>query len=276
MVSNAEVRSFWERNPVAAAGIAVEPGTPAFFQIFDRMREAPECEPWEFSNRIHGYVQAAGKRVLDVGCGNGYVLAQYARHGAEVCGVDLTETALKLSRRRFELAGLEGDFRLTDGDHLPYPDGYFDVVCSMGVLHHIDDPRPMIREIWRVLRPGGRIILMLYHRHSYKYLVILPLKRLLLPHYWGKSQAEACNMNDGEECPLAKAYSRMEVLDLLGEFECHELMLNQLSWRQLFLIPALGEMLSRVLPSCSESWFARHFGWNLYARAVKPVHQVGK
>src|SRR5579885_3253879 len=86
----------------------------------------------------------------------------------------------------------------------------------------------MIREIWRVLRPGGRIILMLYHRHSYKYLVILPLKRLLLPHYWGKSQAEACNMNDGEECPLAKAYSRMEVLDLLGEFECHELMLNQL------------------------------------------------
>lgn len=254
---------------MAASGIVVEPGTPEFFQAFDRMREAPECEPWDFSNRIHGYDRAAGKRVLDVGCGNGYVLSQYARHGAEVHGVDLTETALTLSRRRFALRGLKGDFRLTDGDHLPYPDDYFDIACSMGVLHHVDNPQPMIQEMWRVLRPGGEIILMLYHRYSYKYFVILPLKRLLLPKYRGKSQSEACNMNDGEGCPLAKVYSRKEMLDLLREFESHEFTFNQLSWKQLFLIPGLGNALSRILPSCSESWFARHWGWNLYVRAVK-------
>lgn len=114
-VSNAEVRDFWEKNPVAAAAISAEPGSRAFFEAFDALREAEDLEPYPYSNRMHGYESSAGKRVLDVGCGNGYVLAHYARHGAEVHGIDLTETALRLSRRRFEVAGLDGAFCLTDG-----------------------------------------------------------------------------------------------------------------------------------------------------------------
>jgi SAM-dependent methyltransferase len=267
-----QVKSFWEKHPVAAAAIASEPGSPEFFASFDRLREAPECEPWSFSNRIHGYDSSRGKRVLDVGCGNGYVLAQYARYGAEVFGIDLTETAVELSRRRFELGGLKGKFSLTDGDSIPYPDASFDIVCSMGVLHHIADPRPMIREIMRVLRPGGQIILMLYYRYSYKRLVVLPLKRLVMSRYRGKSMADIVNMNDGDDCPLAKLYNKTEVKELLSGFENPEFVLNQLSWRQLFLIPGLGTMLSRVLPSCSESIFARALGWNLYAHAKKPIN----
>lgn len=175
-VTNEQVRSFWERNPVAAAAIPAEPGTAAFFAQFDALREAPECGLWDFSNRIHGYTSARGKRVLDVGCGNGYVLAQYARHGAEVHGIDLTETAVHLSGRRFQLAGLNGTFQRTDGETIPYPDETFDMACSMGVLHHIADPRPMMAEMRRMLKPGGEIILMMYHRHSWKHLVVHPLK----------------------------------------------------------------------------------------------------
>jgi SAM-dependent methyltransferase len=270
-VSNEEVRSFWEKNPVAAAGIAAEPGSAAFFARFDALREAPECEPWDFSNRIHGYTGARGKRVLDVGCGNGYVLAQYARHGAEVHGIDLTETALSLSRRRFELAGLSGTFQRTDGDTIPYPDATFDIVCSMGVLHHIEDPRPMLAEMRRVLRPGGEIIVMMYHRHSWKHLVVHPLKRLLDPRYRGKTLAQVLNMNDGPDCPLALVYSRGELRRLLSGFADIRFECNQLSWQQLLLVPGLGRGLTSVLPSCSESIFARHLGWNLYARALKPV-----
>jgi SAM-dependent methyltransferase len=270
-VSNEEVRSFWEKNPVAAAGIAAEPGSAAFFARFDALREAPECEPWDFSNRIHGYTRARGKRVLDVGCGNGYVLAQYARHGAEVHGIDLTETALSLSRRRFELAGLSGTFQRTDGDTIPYPDATFDIVCSMGVLHHIEDPRPMLAEMRRVLRPGGEIIVMMYHRHSWKHLVVHPLKRLLDPRYRGKTLAQVLNMNDGPDCPLALVYSRGELRRLLSGFADIRFECNQLSWQQLLLVPGLGRGLTSVLPSCSESIFARHLGWNLYARALKPV-----
>lgn len=269
-VTNEQVRSFWERNPVAAAAIPAEPGSAAFFKDFDALREAPECEPWDYSDRIHGYTRARGKRVLDIGCGNGYVLVQYARHGAEVHGIDLTETAVTLSRRRFELAGLAGTFQRTDGDTIPYPDATFDIVCSMGVLHHIEDPRPMLAEMHRVLRPGGEIIMMMYHRHSWKYLVVHPLKRLLDPRYRGKTLAEVLNMNDGPDCPLALVYSRSELRALLSRFEDIRFDCNQLSWKQLFLVPGLGAALSPLLPSCSDSFFARHLGWNLYARARKP------
>ncbi len=269
-VTNAAVRDFWERHPVAAEAIPAEPGSAAFFAAFDRLREADECEPYEFSNRIHGYDAAQGRRVLDIGCGNGYVLAQYARHGAEVHGIDLTETALRLSRRRFELAGLSGEFRRTDGDAVPYPDAHFDIVCSMGVLHHIENPRPILTEIARVLRPGGKLILMLYHRNSWKYRVLLPLRCRLDPRYRGKTLQEALNMNDGADCPLAKVYSRAEVRALLSGFVDIRITLNQLSWKQLLLLPPLARLLTPILPPCSESWFARRLGWNLYVQAVRP------
>lgn len=270
-VSNAQVKAFWEMNPVAASAIHAEPGTEQFFRAFDALREAPECEPFDFSNRIQGNDGTCGQSILDVGCGNGYVLAQYAKFGAKVHGIDLTETALELTRRRFEIAGYSGESKLTDGDKIPYPDENFDIVCSMGVLHHIENPGPMISEIFRVLRPGGRVILMLYYKYSYKYLVIMPLKRLFLPRYWGASLQQVLNMNDGEECPLARVYTKPQVRAMLHRFENAEFTLNQLSWRQVFLFPPLGQVLSAILPSCSESFFARHFGWNLYVRATKPI-----
>jgi SAM-dependent methyltransferase len=268
-VSNAEVKSFWEANPVAAEGIAAAPGTPEFFRDFDALREADDCEPWEFSNQIHGYSDAAGLRVLDVGCGNGYVLAQYARFGATVAGVDLTQTAIDLCKARFALTASRGDFRLTDGDRLPFEDESFDIACSMGVLHHIEDPRPMIAEMRRVLKPGGRIILMLYYRGSWKYHVVFRVKRLLDPRYRGKSQAEALNMNDGENCPCAKVYTRSQARALLDGFVGHRFELNQLSWRQLLLVPGLDRLLRPMLPVANRNIFARTMGWNLYITATK-------
>ncbi|MGE3992775.1 class I SAM-dependent methyltransferase [Pseudorhodoplanes sp.] len=267
-VSNTEVKAFWETNPVAAEGISARPGTVEFFRAFDALREADDCEPWEFSNCIHGYSESKGLRVLDVGCGNGYVLAQYAKYGAEVTGVDLTQTAIDLSCARFDLAGLRGEFRLTDGDRLPFEDGTFDIACSMGVLHHIEAPRPMISEMRRVLKPGGTIILMLYYWGSWKYHVVLRMKRILDPRYRGKSQAEALNMNDGAGCPLAKVYTRAQARELLSGFSDHRFELNQLSWRQLLL--GFDRLLRPVLPHSNRSIFARTMGWNLYVTARKP------
>jgi len=269
-VSNQKVKAFWESNPVAAEGIEAAPGTPDFFRNFDAIREADDCEPWAFSDEIHGYSSSKDLRVLDVGCGNGYVLAQYAKYGANVSGVDLTQTALDLSQKRFALAGLQGDFRLTDGNALPFDDAVFDIACSMGVLHHIADPRPMIAEMRRVLKPGGRLILMLYYWGSWKYHVVFRVKRLLDSRYRGLSQQQALNMNDGAECPLARVYTRAEVKGLLDGFSDLHFELNQLSWKQLLLVPGLDRLLKPILPRASRNIFARTMGWNLYITATKP------
>jgi 2-polyprenyl-3-methyl-5-hydroxy-6-metoxy-1,4-benzoquinol methylase len=268
--SNSDIRSFWEHHPVAAEGIDATLGTRDFFSRFDNIREADDCEPYAYSDMIHGYSSSSNKCVLDIGCGNGYVLSRYAMQGANVFGVDITETAVNLSKRRFELYDLDGHFKTTDGDTLAFPNNQFDIVCTMGVLHHIENPRPMISEIRRVLKPGGKLIMMLYYRYSWKTIVIMRLKRLFHPQYQGKSQQEALNMNDGEDCPLALVYSKSEALELMSEFENHRFRLNQLSWKQLFLIPPLARFLDPVLPSCSDSIFARLMGWNMYIEAIRP------
>lgn len=265
-----EVRGYWEANPVAAEDIAAAPGTPEFFERFDAVREAEDCEPYTFSDLVHGYTTSAGKSVLDVGCGNGYVLSRYAQCGAKVSGVDLTATAVDLSRKRFALETLNGDFEQIDGVRLPYPDAHFDIVCSMGVLHHIADPRPTVAEIHRVLKPGGRLITMLYYHYSYKYVVLFRLKRLLDPRYRGMSQQEALNRNDGEGCPLAMVYSKTEAAALFDEFEGHTFRLNQLTWRQIFLLSPLVRLAEKCFGSPSNTWLARCCGWNLYTTATKP------
>lgn len=265
-----DVKSFWEKNPVASEGIAAELGTAEYFRAFDALREGDDCEPYALSERIHGYSSARGLKVLDVGCGNGYVLFQYARCGAEVTGVDITATAIDLSRKRFALGGFPGTFVEIDGEHLPFPDDHFDIVCSMGVLHHIANPQPTVDEIYRVLKPGGWLIVMLYHRHSWKNLVLLRLRRLLDPKFRGKTQQEALNMNDGDECPLALVYSRNEAARLFDRFSDIKFSLTQLSWKQLFMSPAFVRLAQRCLPPSSESWPARWMGWNLNIHATKP------
>lgn len=254
------VKAFWERNPVAAAAIPAELGTAGYFRAFDALREANDCEPYALSETIHGYSTAGGLRVLDIGCGNGYVLYQYARHGAKVTGLDLTKMAVELSRKRFAVGGMSGEFLEVDGNNLPFPDDHFDIVCSMGVLHHISNPRPIVQEMFRVLRPGGRLIVMLYHRYSWKNLVLLRLRRLFDPHYRGRTQQEALNMNDGDACPLALVYSRREATALFSQFSQIEFFLTQLSWRQLFMLPPFVKLAERYLPPSSTSWPARHLG----------------
>ena len=105
-----------------------------------------------------------GEQVLEVGCGTGCDLLQFAKHGAIATGVDITPKHLELARKRVgDLATVvEGD-----GRRLPFPDASFDYVYSHGVLHHSDEPRRVVEEIFRVLRPGGRFNVHVYALVSY-------------------------------------------------------------------------------------------------------------
>jgi SAM-dependent methyltransferase len=98
-----------------------------------------------------------GEKVLDVGCGTGVVALTAARRGADVCGLDLTPELLAVARENAELAELRVEWREGDVEALPYADDSFDVVVSQ--FGHMFAPRPevAIREMLRVLRPGGRI-----------------------------------------------------------------------------------------------------------------------
>lgn len=106
----------------------------------------------------------AGERVLEVGCGTGCDLLQFAKHGADAVGIDITPEHLRLARER---VGNLAQVSHGDGTKVPFDDASFDYVYSHGVLHHLDEPRRMVEEIFRVLRPGGRFNVHVYARWSY-------------------------------------------------------------------------------------------------------------
>src|ERR1700732_2938724 len=120
------VRAFWQANPCGAKFPAAEPGTRLFFEQVEEHRYSKE---WHIPAAAD-FAGAAGLRVLEVGCGVGTDGAQFARAGADYAGVDLTEAAVTLARRRFELFGLAGELRTGDAVNLDFPDESFDLVYS--------------------------------------------------------------------------------------------------------------------------------------------------
>ncbi len=100
-----------------------------------------------------------GERVLEIGCGSGCDLLQFAKHGAIATGIDRTPKHLELARQR---VGNLATVTEADARRLPFPDASFDYVYSHGVVHHSDEPEKIVAEIFRVLRAGGRFNVQVY------------------------------------------------------------------------------------------------------------------
>jgi ubiquinone/menaquinone biosynthesis C-methylase UbiE len=157
------VRQFWSRTPCGSWDATAPEGTREYYDQVERRRY--ELEPF-----IHGYAEFASTRdqeVLEIGVGLGTDHIQFARAGAHLSGVDLTQRGVDLVRRRLDLEGLSSQLAVADAERLPFPGERFDAVYSWGVLHHTPDTPRAVAEAVRVLRPGGRICVMVYARHAW-------------------------------------------------------------------------------------------------------------
>ena len=171
------IRAYWNTHihDLAMAQHAV--GTPEFFADLAAYRFAKLA----YLPRLVDFRAYAGKHVLEVGCGVGLDLARFAEHGAVVTGIDLAPTAIRLARKHFAQRGLQGELRTMNGEALQFSDNHFDVVYAHGVLQYTPDAARMIRELYRVLKPEGEAILMVYNRYSWLN-VLAVLCRVRLEH----------------------------------------------------------------------------------------------
>jgi SAM-dependent methyltransferase len=111
--------------------------------------------------RPSGFDVRGCKRILDAGCGNGRYSRFLLRHAdpdATLTGFDLSPGMLARARKRLKSNRVR--HVVADLTRLPYPEGHFDAVVCGWVLEHLPDPRPGLRELARVLRPGGKLLLM--------------------------------------------------------------------------------------------------------------------
>ncbi len=177
-------------------------GSREYFREVDRrifhpryMRLTADVEGRPFGRYVD-FDALQNKDVLEVGCGSGIAAQMFAEAGARLTAVDLTQWAVSMTQARLEAFDLHGDVQEADGEDLPFADASFDLVFSWGVIHHSSDMDRALRELVRVCRPGGKLVLMVYNRRSLFYAAykgfqrFLPLARRLGLHFEGARAGE--------------------------------------------------------------------------------------
>ena len=193
------IQRYWNERIHDLEMTEAEAGTKEFFDDLDEYR----FDKLHYLPKLVDFSSFRGRRLLEVGCGIGTDLVRFARGGARVTGIDLSETAIELARQNFALNDLSAEeLRVGNGEELPYPNGAFDVVYGHGVIQYTADPAQLIRECHRVLKPGGTAIFMVYNRVS-----------------WLNALSKIMNVGlEHEDAPVLRKFSISEFRSLLTPF----------------------------------------------------------
>jgi ubiquinone/menaquinone biosynthesis C-methylase UbiE len=277
-----QVREWWNRNPMSYDvdwPIEHAPGTQEFFRELDSRIFQPrymrltvaEADGRPFSRYVE-FDALAGKDVLEVGCGSGIAVQLFAEAGANVTAVDLTPWAVGTTRARLDAFGLGGEVLEADGEDLPFPDTSFDLVFSWGVIHHTTDMARALSELVRVCRPGGKLVLMLYHRRSLFFVAyrglarFLPVARRLGFHFEGARAGE-------REGLIARHFTRREVEQMLRRHGLERILVEPYG-QDAELVPLPRRIrlpITERLPQGLKDQLLRRFGHQLAITAVKPA-----
>jgi len=186
----------------------------------------------------------AGEKVLEIGCGLGAHTEALCRLGAQVTSIDLAPMSIKVTQRRLALKGLSAEVMEADAEHLPFADGHFDYVWSWGVIHHSPNTIQCAREIARILKPGGRLGIMLYNRNSlYNWINVVLRYGIMRGKLLTMSMQDLHNRyTDGKAqtgAPLSKYYTAREIREeLFPEFDISRQIAFEQKRAVSFMVPA--------------------------------------
>jgi ubiquinone/menaquinone biosynthesis C-methylase UbiE len=263
-----DVRRYWDARPCNIRHSPKAIGTRTYFDEVERRKYFVEPHIPAFAQ----FDRWKGKRVLEIGCGIGTDTISFARAGAEVTAVDLSEESLTVAQRRAATFDLEDriTFCRADAERLSesVPVETYDLVYSFGVLHHTPHPPNAIKEIRRYMSADSVLKIMVYHRYSWKVLwIVLKYGK---GAFWNLDRLIARHSEAQTGCPVTYSYSRRSVRDLLPGFTIEKTMVDHIfpyripeykrhEYRKVWYFRHLPDGLFRRLE--------KSFGWHLCCEA---------
>jgi ubiquinone/menaquinone biosynthesis C-methylase UbiE len=285
-----EVQKFWDGKPCDSELSQLATDSRAYYEAIDRERYSFQGHILEFLDKMDWH----GKRVLEIGTGVATDARRLIQRGAQYWGINVDNGSCAMTRQALELFGVDGEVQQMSATEMRFADASFDVVYTFGVLHHIPDVQKATAEIYRVLKPGGALLFMVYNRSSINYqieirflrklglrLLMLPgvvplLGRLGLPvkklqrhvdlfRSFGRiSDSEWLSRNtDGPDNPYTVVYDKNEIEHLVSA------QFRVLSNEVRYFEPRHWGIAGRILPTSLVRILGTRWGWHRLVHAVK-------
>ena len=197
-----DVKKYWDDRPCNVRHSDKQIGTKQYFDEVERKRYTAEPHIPAFAD----FPRWKGKKVLEIGCGLGTEAINFAKHGADYTGTDLSIESLTLAQKRFKVYNQEGRFFQGNSENLSsfLNVEKYDLIYSFGVIHHSPNPNLIIDQIYKYMDDSTILKIMLYAKNSWKNYMI---------------DAELDQPEAQYGCPIANTYTEDEVSDLLNGLE---------------------------------------------------------
>lgn len=276
------VEEYWDRRPCNIRHSPSEVGTRQYFDEVEARKYFVEPHIPRFAE----FERWREKRVLEIGCGIGTDTINFARHGAWVTAVELSERSLEIARRRAEVYGLGNRIRFYQANAEKMtqvvPVEPYDLIYSFGVIHHTPDPEQVVDQIRHYVRPGSTIKLMVYNRYSWK--VLWMVLKFGKGQFWRLPEVVARHSEAQEGCPVTFAFIKREMRQLLARyaFKVTEMWVDHIfPYRISDYVEHRYKKVwyFRWMPQSLFRWMERHWGWHLCVTAVvseEPFRFPGK
>jgi 2-polyprenyl-3-methyl-5-hydroxy-6-metoxy-1,4-benzoquinol methylase len=251
------VKDFWDRRPCNIRHSPKPVGTKEYFDDVEARKYFVEPHILRFAQ----FEQWRDKKVLEIGCGIGTDTINFARHGAQVTAVEVSEKSLEVARRRAEVFGLQEriQFYLGNGERLTefVPVKPYDLIYSFGVIHHTPHPERVIAQMSSYTNPGSLVKIMVYHRYAWKVLWILMTYGKF--QFWRLEELVAKHSEAQTGCPITYTYTRRQARELL---ERHGFRLREM-W------------VDHIFPYRIEDYAQYRYVWAWYFRWMpKPLFRL--
>ena len=249
-----DMKRYWDEHPIGVEPFDEPVGTPELYEKYLAYYDGFYDYKWG----AYQYDKYRGRKVLEVGCGLGIDSVKFAKAGAELTCIDLSDTSVNCTRGLIEGLGLKATVQQGSAEHLDFPDNSFDVVYANGVLMLVPDERKAVAEIRRVLKPGGEALVMLYHRRSW---------------FWLLSRLSGTKIESELGDPdTNRVHSLREVRELFKDFPEIQITLDRFPKRtkrrsgiRAFLFNWVIVPVTSIVPRP----IIRPFGWHIIIKAVR-------